>query len=305
MAFRDGFAPAIALTDLRFNAWATVGTWAVIPIAPTAAIKTPMTHPTLEVIVNAAAGPSSVEFQVSTVSNFASTVFTATDTLVPNGPWSHIVTPATLVDLTTYYWRVRGGNGAGVWGAWTVSTFTVDVNAGRGYGQVFLNVGIDPTATEDYGSQTVYLNGGVELAIKPSAFDYLFENVGPGVAPVPNTTEYMYWGDVSTNTPTPHIWFLDPGSGRAGDGITLVCFGVGDLAATYGGVVEYLDAGAWHTVPVVTWQTFSGTANALTAGRTIDAELGVLDPQHTNIAIVVPAGALPPGFPIRVRTNGP
>jgi hypothetical protein len=80
---------------------------------------------------------------------------------------------------------------------------------------------------------------------------------------------------------------------------------VGDLQATYGGVVEYLDAGTWHPIPVVTWQTFPGTANALTAARTINEELGILDPQHTGIQIVVPAGALPPGYPIRVRTNGP
>jgi hypothetical protein len=34
-------------------------------------------------------------------------------------------------------------------------------------------------------------------------------------------------------------------------------------------------------------------------------ELAVIDPEHTTVEIVVPAGALPPGYPIRIRTEGP
>jgi hypothetical protein len=275
-----------------------------VPVAPANLSKVPALQPTLEAVISNTAPPSSVEWQVSTVVGFGSTVWTTTQTSVADGRRSALV-GVPLTNGTTYYWRVRTGDGLGAWGPWSpVWSFGVDTNAGRAYQQVYENVGRE-AATPEPGFITVYENVGMEDRRQKLAIDYLFENVGVPDLRTGSSTEYMYWGDVSANTPNPRIWFLDPASGRAGDGITLVCFGVGDLAGTYAAVVEYLDAGAWHPVPVVTWQTFGPTAAAYTAARTSDPELGVIDPQHTNISIVVPAGARPPGYPSRVRTEGP
>lgn len=303
MAFLNTSA-TVTLPGFTYVATALLKPMDASLFAPENLSKVPALQPTLQAVISNTAPPSSVEWQVSTVVGFGSTVWTTTQTSVADGLRSALVgTP--LTNGTTYYWRVRTGDGLGAWGPWSaIWSFQIDTNAGRAYQQVYENVGRE-AATPQLGSAVVYENVGMEDTRKSLAIDFMFENIGVPNLRTGNTTEYMYWGDVSANTPTPHIWFLDPGSGRAGDGITLVCFGVGDLAATYGGVVEYLDAGSWHSVPIITWQTFPGTANALAAGRTIDEDLGIIDPQHTNISIVVPAGALPPGYPIRVRTNGP
>jgi hypothetical protein len=309
MAVIDGAADLITFRPFTYSASGAVGPWVATPVAPLTGDRLPSVHPSLEVIVSAATPPASVQFDLATDAGFTAIVWTATDTLVPNGAWSHFISPYTLTDLTKYWWRVRAGDGAGVWGPWsTAQSFTPDLNAGRGYAEVFLNVGIDPLLIEDYAGRDAYLNQGVTLGSVPIGIEFLYENVGlildrPGAHDAVDT---IYLGDVNTATPTPHLWFIRPTSGRAGDGISIVGHGLGSLPGTYGGVVEYdAGGGSWTAVPVVTWQVYPGTAAALTAGRTIDTELAVIDPEHTTVEIVVPAGALPPGYPIRIRTEGP
>jgi hypothetical protein len=116
---------------------------------------------------------------------------------------------------------------------------------------------------------------------------------------------YVYLGDVSTNPPDPHLWFLVPAAGRSGDGIKIYCFGVGDLQATFSGLVE-LDYGfGWVSVPVTSWQTFPAGPNAYLASRMLDPEAAYIDMQHTAVEITIPDGALPPGYPLRIRTVTP
>lgn len=308
MVFIDGAASVVTFPRFSFVASGAVGPWVAVPIAPLTGDRPPALHPTLEVNVSAATPPASVQFDLSTDSGFSTVVWTATDTLVPNGPWNHFVSPYTLTDLTSYWWRVRAGDGAGVWGPWSAAQkFTTDLNAGRGYAEVFINVGIEDLI-EDYAAAFVSLNQGVTLGSVPLGIEFLYENVGleinrPGIH---DGVDYIYLGDVNTATPTPHLWFIRPTSGRAGDGISIVGHGLGSLPGTFGGVVEYdIGGGNWQAVPVVTWQTYPGTTAALTAARTIDTELAVIDPEHTTVEIVVPAGAIPPGYPIRIRTEGP
>jgi len=75
----------------------------------------------------------------------------------------------------------------------------------------------------------------------------------------------------------------------------------------YSGSVElyYGTARGWVTVPVVSWQTFPPTANAYTAARKLDPETAYIDMQHSIVEIVVPDGAVPPGYPTRIRTVTP
>jgi hypothetical protein len=152
----------------------------------------------------------------------------------------------------------------------------------------------------------VYLNQGVTA---PSVFIDVFqiwENVG--INDMKAFEVFQMWeGDVSTNTPTPGIWFLSPDAGREGDGVRIFGFGTGATVGTYSGTVEayFGPATGWQNVPVISWNVYPETANAYTAARTIDALAGIIDPQHSIIEIVVPPGALPPGFSLRIRTNGP
>lgn len=72
-------------------------------------------------------------------------------------------------------------------------------------------------------------------------------------------TEAAYYGDISTNVPTPHIWFIRPASGREGDNTFVFGHGFGDTDATYNGNVEYsgvpMLTGAWDRIPGTISQT--------------------------------------------------
>lgn len=63
--------------------------------------------------------------------------------------------------------------------------------------------------------------------------------------------------------------------------------------------------GGWQTVPVVSWQTFPPDANAYTEDRLLDETTQHIDMQHQVVEIVVPPGAIPPGYPVRICTDGP
>jgi hypothetical protein len=142
---------------------------------------------------------------------------------------------------------------------------------------------------------------------KSLAIQYTDRNVGFAVNLVSIGWGYAALGDVNTAPPTPHVWFLKPAAGRSGDGINIYCFGVGDLIETYAGSVE-LDYGGtigWVAVPVTSWQTFPPGPEAYTMARKLDQETGYIDMQHSVVQITIPDGALPPGYPLRIRTVTP
>jgi len=245
-----------------------------------------------------------VQVQMSTADTFASTVFN--ETLVQ--PWGGTVGRQVigLTDGVTYYWRARAGDSSGNWGLWSETrSLLVELDTGRAFMQMTTNVGvtliIDPDATLN-ATQNV----GFEDRRKTYWPVYSMENIGIPDSRQPFWPAYVM-ENVDTNTPAPIIWFLRPAYGREGDGIDIVGFGFGDLQTTFDGVVEIDWGGStgWQPVPVVSWQTFFPTADAYTGDREIDQVLGVLDPQHTVIQITVPTGAIPPGYPVRVRTDGP
>jgi len=307
MVFIDGAGGTAVFPGFTATATAVTETMDAVPVSPVDTARVSVLNPTLVATISNTVPPSSVTWQVATDTGFGSIVWQTTQTSVNDGVRSALVATA-LTNATTYYWRVRTGDAAGTtWGAWSATQkLTVDLNAGRGYLDIYENVGREDTGPQR-GTMDVYENVGIEDRTILYGVDFMFANVGvPVPANVPGV-EYMYLGDVSNHTPTPHLWFLEPQSGRPGDGITIVCFGVGDLQSTYGGVVEanYGGTVGWQAVPAVTWQTFPPTANAYTAARTIDPENGVIDMQHSVVAIVVPAGLLPPGIPLRIRTEGP
>lgn len=249
-----------------------------------------------------------VQLQVSTVSNFASTVHDSDLTQNDNVVGGRQV--SALIDGTTYYMRARAKKTIGSYnyvGAWsTTRTFQVITKSGIASMNITMNIGVEHTPSESW-AEYAYENVGIEHTPGDYWAAYAYENVGAEVLIVDNVPQYVYEGDVNTATPNPVIWFLLPSFGREGDGIAIYGFGFGDLQSTYSGVVEVDWGGVtgWQSVPIVSWQTFPADPPAYTADRVIDEVAGIVDPQHTVIQILVPVGAIPPGYPVRVRTDGP
>ena len=280
----------------------------VTPTGPDNGNAVPAVTETLTMTCESWNGTADVRVQVSTVADFASTISddvllsqTADGSTVINDPLTG------LVDGTTYYWRAAAGEpGAGTFGAWSdVWSFRVFVNTGDAVEYVTCNVGVEITPSPD-ATEYVETNVGVLTHVDPDAVEYVFCNVGVLLHSSGDGVEYAY-ENVTTTTPTPAIWFLKPTSGRSGDGINVVGWGFGDLQTTYSGIVEvdFGDGLGWTAVPAVSWQTFPATADAYDDERELDPVFGEVDWQHTVIGILVPSGAVPPGYPVRVRTNGP
>lgn len=250
-----------------------------------------------------------VQLQVSDTDTFATLLHDSSLTQVDSVTGGRQVTG--LQDGDTYYIRARTQkvlpSGYLYVSPWTPTrSFTVAVASGIATMNVFLNVGVQHTPSQSW-AEYAYENIGVEHTPSQSWAAYAYENVGVMVTSVDHVPQYVYEGDVNTATPDPVIWFLLPSYGRGGDGVAIYGFGFGDLQSTYGGVVE-INWGpplGWQSVPIVSWQTFPPTGDAYSGDRYIDEMIGGMDPQHTVIEIVVPPGAIPPGYPVRVRTEGP
>lgn len=294
------------LRALRFSASGVASGYAVALDGPPAGTRPPSLAVPLTLLVSSTSALNTdVAVQVATDAGFASVVYS--NTLTNRADGIHSVTVSGLVNATKYYWRARAAEtGTTSWAAWTPAwTFTPDLAAGKGFGYVSENVGAQLTPDPD---SVAFVDENVGVIVSPSSvgFGYNSENVGVVVTLSGLGFGYAHYGDASTNPPGPHVWFLLPAAGREGDGIGIYCFGVGDLVGTYAGSVELFYAGAgWVAVPVVSWQTFPPGVNAYTAARVLDPSIPHIDMQHTVIEIVVPAGALPPGYPLRVRTVTP
>jgi len=119
---------------------------------------------------NASAGATSYQAQVSTASNFASTVFDQSNIVATSAQLSG------LINNTLYYWRVLGSNAAGnsAWSA--VRSFTTEASTGSGDNLVanwLMNEGSGPTLFDNTSftnnAQTVggptWVSGKVGLAL--------------------------------------------------------------------------------------------------------------------------------------------
>lgn len=306
MANIDG-AGSFTLAPLWFQAEAVAAQFAAIQTDPPDGTRPPSLGIPLTIMVSSSTlTHTDVQVQVDDTADFSSPVYDLVLTDRANVPVS--VTPGGLVNKTTYYWRVRAAQtGTTGWSAWsTVWTYTPDLDSGKAFAYVNENMGASPVPDPDAVGQNV-VNVGVFDTPSGTAFRYEDENIGVEWTPDGDGFGYSHYGDASTNTPTPHLWWLRPASGRAGDGVEIVCFGVGDLASTYGGVVEaYYGAGrGWVAIPTTGWQTYPETVNAYTPARELDEAGNIIDMQHTVVAVTVPLDALPPGLPLRIRTEGP
>lgn len=185
-------------------------------------------------------------------------------------------------------------------------SFIIDPNSSRGVAIIEQNLGAETTLASS-GSHYIEENVGLPSILASLAGAYVESNIGFIITLSAIGAGYIEEGEVNEDTPTPHIWFLQPDSGRPLDGVNVVGFGVGDLQTIYDGEVQIkaVDSTEWVSVAIVSWQTFPPTPDAYTPERLLDPIIPVIDMQHTVIGIVIPAEALPPGYQVRIRTDGP
>jgi hypothetical protein len=125
----------------------------------------------------------------------------------------------------------------------------------------------------EYVVENVGWTGGT-TSRNASSYAYVVLNTGADLVRRGMAYEYFLEGDVNTATPTPHIWYLKPTEGRAGDGFDIVGMGFGALAATYSGVAR-MDFGSptgQVTLSVSSWTQVAANAAAYGADRLISED---------------------------------
>ena len=149
-----------------------------------------------------------------------------------------------------------------------------------------------------------YMNVGVFSVSDDSWPVYHYINVGV-VQTLDDTWTVYHYLNVTEDPPYPTLWFLKPTFGRAGDTIGIYGIGFGSTQSEFSGVVQVnygLPIG-WQNVPILSWTTVGANGDAYGPDRHLDQILGEIDQEHTLVEIQVPADAVPPGYPVRVRIN--
>lgn len=275
------------------------GSSRVIELLYPVGVAEPLIRATFK-IRHISASNQDLQFQVASDAAFA-TILSST-TILNQAPLT-TVSWTMGVDLTqgvTVYWRARAGdNTGGSWGAWYSSTTKYQTGQ-SGYDYVWENVGYQIAETR-LGHEWVWENVGVLVDETGLGHEWVLENVGHNIVGSSNGWEYSWLNGDDSVHPEPHIWFVEPTSGRPNDGVTLIGFGFGPLQTTYTSIVEVdLDDGAgWQTVGVVTWQRFPADPDMYGPDREI--RVGKIDPQHDEVGILIPALAIPPGMLVRIR----
>ena len=180
--------------------------------------------------------------------------------------------------------------------------FQVDLNAGKAWGYVYENVGVQ-LGQEYHGDlESIYENVGVELTLYAGGKEYVYANLGVQYTPYFGDMEYVYEGDVNDLTPVPHIWFLYKKYGFVNDHIFIYGQGFGALQSQYNGK-PYLDYGpnfalADIQLGDITWDIRPSMADSFGPDRRIYTGGGTNDPPFSNvetdiIEVIMPVQALP------------
>lgn len=190
--------------------------------------------PVLRVLADGTPKPFQVEFQTSASLDFSS----------PNVTWDVVLTGINpgevdtqvginLPDGKTSYWRARAGDGT-TWGPWSVPS-ALQIYLARSSATEYFeeNVGALLGPLSSLGIESLYENAGIAALSSPVAVESLYENAGFERIAHDDTAEYIYESEVSTNTPTPHLWFVYKTYGFVNDHVYLYGQGLGSLASQY------------------------------------------------------------------------
>lgn len=301
MAYVDG-AGSASWSGFRLSAIGVVSAISVSLLSPGDLERIPATTVPVTYNVDSNAGTNTdVELQVATDSAFTNVVSTTTQTNLLNGSYSW--TPTGLAANTTYYWRARGAQtGTTGWAPWTATrSFYVDINTGRAWGFSYENVG--PLGTLYVGdTEYVMENTGFQVILYAGDAEYVMENVGFEITVEADVYDYVYEGDVSTNAPTPHVWFTWKRYGFVGDEVWAYGHGFGNPQDEYAGDLvlrlgpDYLPD--TEILPAINeWYLQEALPEAYGDDRKIYAGSDVAEPivnqQVEIVRWVVPSGALP------------
>lgn len=241
------------------------------------------------------------DIQIEVASDAAFATVISSTTLLNISPL--VITSWTMgVDLTqgvVVYWRARAGdNSTSSWGAWYSSTTEYQTGQSA-YEYVWQNTGYSATDGR-LGHEWVWENLGVLIDETGLGHEYAWLNGSVLLTPSGDGWEQVWMNNDDAVHPIPHIWFVEPSSGRPNDGVTLIGFGFGPLQATYTSHVEVDlgDGAGWQTVGVVTWQRFPADSDMYGPDREI--RIGKVDPQHDEVGLLIPALAIPPGMLVRI-----
>lgn len=109
--------------------------------------------------------------------------------------------------------------------------------------------------------------------------------------------EYIYFGSVSDNVPTPHVWYVYPPVGVVGTQVEVVGSGFGTSEAQYAGTCKY----GGVTQSPVSWVETAAGVDAYNAARAIQAPNNVVKVEHQRVTVLVPNPAVDDYF--TVETN--
>ena len=105
--------------------------------------------------------------------------------------------------------------------------------------------------------------------------------------------------NITTQVPTPHIWYIVPAAGNRGEIITVVGAGFGPDAPTFEGYVTLGSA-----LPAIEdWRRIVASGDALSSGRSIDSLNDTVDPEHDRIDFRIPSNAV--SSDVRVYLSAP
>jgi hypothetical protein len=245
------------------------------------------------------------EVEFATDDHFLTVVATASGTCTHEV--LQTVTAPTL-PRRTIYWRVRVGRSPD-WGYWASSWFVVTQNTLSVAAYMDVNVGVVTTPPQ---SVATYMDVNVGVVESPvNTASYMDLNVGPlftrlrfglgymdvNVHPVLVSQAGVAYHDVNvtSDTPTPHIWWIRPAWGKTGWVFHVFGHGFGSFQNEYNGDVELggvqMAVLEWELVPP------SG-APQIVQGPTEDDEVATVE--HGHIVVVVPAGLSIGEHPVRV-----
>lgn len=119
--------------------------------------------------------------------------------------------------------------------------------------------------------------------------------VGSSGGGVNEVSFYIYLGDVSSNVPTPHLWYVYPPSEFRGGVVTLIGQGFGTSQAVVNGQALY------DGIPVTVnnWAQTAAGVHAYDNLRVIQSSNDVVNVEHERIDVVVPVAAVDDYFSVR------
>lgn len=278
MAFLDGATAAdTPLGGLATDSGdtGTLAYWYVTLNSPIAEVV-PVLSPTFVFTCNLWANDQYAEIDVATDIGFTNIVWSGSNADADATEQLSLLVGTPLTDDVEYFWRVKVGETAsGPWGPYAVGQFRVDVTGADNSVYVWPDITIfGSTDLLQDAYEYLEVNYGPPVDPSQAALEYTHINVAANFDPATSPYEqdavfYGYFGNTNTNTPNPHIWYLQPTVGAFNDGFKIVGYGFGDTQGEFSGSAWMEETPSDITLSVVSWLAYPAQQDAYSPARTI------------------------------------